>query len=251
MLPDYQSIQWKPSELVIIVLQVLSIVFGFSYFFYRSILAVLPMTVLGVLFYRSRVREKIKKQEENLELQFKECVVSVATAMRAGYAVENAFRESEQDMLLLYGPDAMICRELALIRRGLILNIPMEELLHNFAGRSNREMVRQFADVFVIAKRSGGDLAEIMQNTAKSIREQVEVRSEIATVLSGRRMEMTIMQLVPFGILGYISLTSPGYFDTLYGNMKGILTMTICLVVYLAAYVLGEKIMQKLEGEMV
>ena len=58
------------------------------------------------------------------------------------------------------------------------------------------------------------------------------------------------MRVVPFGILLYIGATYPGYFNELYFNFKGVLIMTGCLVVYLAAYLLGEKMMKQVEKKL-
>jgi len=52
------------------------------------------------------------------------------------------------------------------------------------------------------------------------------------------------MNVVPFFIIFYISLTSKGFFDVLYHNPVGILIMTICMAVYLAAFLLSEKIVE-------
>ena len=57
------------------------------------------------------------------------------------------------------------------------------------------------------------------------------------------------MKLMPFGILLYIGISYPGYFDTLYHNWRGCAIMTGCLGIYLAAYVLGDRILQKIVRE--
>ncbi len=182
--------------------------------------------------------------------QFKECILSVAASLKAGYAVENAFLESRSDMRMLYGEDSMIYAELEGIRRGLVINITMEELLEDFAARSASDDIMQFAQVFIIAKKSGGNLSEIIQTTAVLIGRKIDAKQEIRTLLSGRQMEQTIMKLMPFGILLYIGVSYPGYFDTLYHNWQGVAIMTGCLAVYLAAYVIGDKILQKIAMEM-
>ena len=61
-------------------------------------------------------------------------------------------------------------------------------------------------------------------------------------MLSARRMEQKVMNAVPFGILLYISVTSRGFFDVLYGNLPGILIMTTCLSIYVGSVLLSEKI---------
>ena len=54
---------------------------------------------------------------------------------------------------------------------------------------------------------------------------------------------------MPFLFLLYINMTYPGYFDGLYHNLQGIAVMTGCLTMYLAAVILGDKIMERMEKE--
>lgn len=232
------------------ILKSCAVVVFLAAFFYRSIVAVIPLAGIGVLFFRMQKKEKAEKCRQELVLQFRECIMSVSTSLKAGYAVENAFLESRKDMCLLYGEQSLIYRELELIRRGLVINITMEELLRDFAERSDCGEIRQFSEVFTIAKRNGGSLPEIIYQTAEMIGQRIEVKQEMQTLLSGRVMEQKIMKVMPFGILFYISVTYPGYFDMLYHNWQGAAIMTGCLAVYLAAYVLSDRIIGKIALEL-
>lgn len=247
---DYHKHKWSLGELVVAIGKSVGVVVLLAYFFYRSVWAGIPLAVVGFLFFRMEKERKAKAVREMLNSQFKECLLSVCTSLKAGYAVENAFVESRKDMKLLYGDGAPIYVELEHIRRGLVINITLEELLTDLAKRSGSEDIMQFAQVFAIAKKSGGKLPEIIQNTALLISRRMEARQEIRTLLSGRQMEQTIMKLMPFGILGYIGISYPGYFDSLYHNWQGVAIMTVCLLVYLGAYVLGDRIMQQIARKM-
>lgn len=231
-------------------MKAVGVVCALAWFFYRSLLAMIPLTAVGVLFFRAERKRKEEQRKEELGVQFKECILSVATGMKAGYAVENAFVESRNDMRLMYGTDSPIYEELEGIRRGLVMNVTLEELLKDLAVRSDNDDMMQFAQVFAIAKRGGGNLSEVIQSTALMIGQRIDARQEIQTQLSGRRMEQTIMKLMPFGILLYIGCSYPGYFDGLYHNWKGGLIMTVCLIIYLLAYVLGDRILRKISREM-
>ena len=61
-------------------------------------------------------------------------------------------------------------------------------------------------------------------------------------LISAKRMEARIMNLVPFFIIFYISLTSSGFFDPLYHNLFGIAFMTACAGLYITAYLMSERI---------
>lgn len=248
---DYREYTWSGAELVLTVIQVFGAVFFLALFFYRSLWAVIPLSPVGAVYFRILKRKKIENCRRQLVSEFKECVLSVATALRAGYAVENAFLESRNDMRMLYGEHSLIFQELEVIRRGLVINITLEELLKDLAERSACQEIRQFAEVFVIAKRNGGNLSEIIKDSSGIISRRIDTAQEIQTLLSGREMEQTVMKAMPFGIPVYISITYPGYFDSLYHNWQGVVIMSVCLLVYLAAYGLSDKIIRQIAKELV
>ena len=247
---DYHKYQWTTRDLIFAIGKSAAGVILLAYFFYRSVWAILPLAVVGVFFFRMESSRMLERCKEDLNSQFKECILSVAASLKAGYAVENAFVESCSDMRLLYGEDSLIYAELEGIRRGLVINITLEELLCDLAKRSASDDIMQFSQVFAIAKRSGGNLPEIMRTTAILIGRRMDAKQEVRTLLSGRQMEQTIMKLMPFGILLYIGNSYPGYFNTLYHNLQGCAIMTGCLVIYLTAYVMGDKILQRIAREM-
>ncbi len=247
---DYHEYMWEKRELAVTVMVAILIVLFLAYFFYRSLWACLPLLGVGVLYVRMQRRRRCSQCRQELTIQFRECILSVSASLKAGYAVENAFLESRTDMELLYGRDSLIYRELELIRRGLVINITLEEQLFELAQRSDSPEIVQFARVFSIAKRNGGNMSEIIGMTAELIGQKLDAAREVETVLSGRRMEQTIMKIMPFGVLGYIGVSYPGYFDSLYHNWQGVAIMTVCLGIYLAAYVLGEKILQNILREL-
>lgn len=246
---DYHDYRWEKGELAMAILISAGVTIFLACFFYRNLLAVLPLSAVGIMCFRGIRRRKLEAARRELTAQFKECILSVATALQAGYAVENAFLECRQDMILLYGEKGLICVELEFIRRGLAINITLEELLTDLADRSDSPEIRQFAQIFILAKRNGGSMPEIIKGSASVIGQKIELQQEIDTMLSGRRMEQNIMKLMPFCILLYIGAANPGYFDVLYHNWQGTALMTGCLCVYLLAYLLGDRIMRNITLE--
>ena len=126
---------------------------------------------------------------------------------------------------------------------GLDNRIPLEKLLDDLAERAGTEEIREFAEIFRIAKRGGGNMTEILSRTAALIEERLDVENEISIMLGNRRLEQRIMDVTPFMIIFYIGITSPGFFDVLYHNPEGIAFMTLCLGAYLCALALSEKIL--------
>ena len=95
-----------------------------------------------------------------------------------------------------------------------------------------------------MAKRSGGDLKEIIRSTVWQMGEKQEVKREIETLMSAKKMEFQIMSLVPFAMIGYIKWAFPDFMSVLYGNLSGIFLMSICLGVYILAYEWGKRMLE-------
>lgn len=241
---DYKEYALSGKEFILYLAQGLMLCGIVSYFFYRSLAAFICLSPLLVIFLKIKKKELCKKRKQELNLQFRDAVLSVSANQKAGYSVENAFREAYRDMAVLYGKDSHICKELNYIAKGLDNNIVLEKLLYDFALRSNIQDIVQFADVFIIAKRNGGNMTEILSETAGTIEEKISVDKEIQVLISSKKMEQKIMNAVPFVIIFYIDMTSKGFFDSLYHNLIGVIVMTICLALYLAALIIAGKLVE-------
>lgn len=215
-----------------------------AFLFYDSLLAAVFLSPLLVPYYRRRSREKLRQDKKELSAQFREALAAVITALKAGYSAENAFIECRQEMQFQFGGKAMITREMKRIGKGIENRIPLEKLLAEFAARWQIEEISEFAEVFTIARRSGGNLPEILGRTAEVIRDRMEIDTEIEVLLSSRKYEQRIMEGVPFFIIFYLGLTSEGFFSVLYHNAAGVLFMSGCLAAYLAAVVISDRIME-------
>ena len=188
-------------------------------------------------------RSLAERRRWKLTLQFKDGIGSLSSFLNAGYSIENAVLASIDELTELYGKDAMITEEFRQIGRQLGLNKPIELPLADFARRSGIEEIRNFVEVFRIAKRSGGALCSIIEHTVSVIREKISVMEEINNLTAARRFEQKIMNLMPFAIILYIDLSSDGFFDVMYQSVPGRCIMTICLLCYGFAVFLSSRIM--------
>lgn len=214
----------------------------FLAFFYRSVL-VFPMGILCAVLYCQWKRTRLcEKRKEILQQQFRDWINAAASHLQSGSSVENAFVHAGRELTLLYGEETDIRREIRGMEHLLANNIPLEKILLELGDRSQAEDIRNFAEVFAIGKRSGGNLREMIENCCGIIGMKAEVEREIQTLLHGKVMEQKVMCLIPFGIISYISITSPGYFQPLYHNPAGVCMMSICLLCYLFSVWLSARI---------
>ena len=214
------------------------------YLFYHSLWALLLLPAGMIIYRRARRIDLMQQHSDRLGLEFKDMLESLIGSLRVGYSMENALKECLQEMILMHGEEAPICQELKLMLSSLRLGITAEQTFQEFAVRSAVEDIETFAAVYSIAKKAGGDMVEILERTSNNLSGRVETRNEIAVLISSKRLEQNIMTLIPVGIILYMEVTSQGLLDPLYGNPLGVLIMTMCLGIYLAAMWLGRKIIR-------
>ena len=161
----------------------LGIAVFFSFFFYRSAWAFGPMLLVGGMFTRWRVLKRWRSLRLLHLEQFKECVLSVLSSVKAGYAVENAFEESIADMEIMYGRDCWIAEEVRMICRGIRSNRTLEETLEEMGRRSGLQEISEFAEVFAIAKRNSGNIPDTIELYSRIITQNLELIGEMETLL--------------------------------------------------------------------
>ena len=218
------------------------IVFLFGRLFFDSFIAMVVLSPGIILWTILQKHIDKTRKRRAIGIQFRDAIYSVLTNLKAGYSIENAFVESQRDMELLYGAKSDIVYHLNIISKGLKNNIPLEKLIYGFGRECENTDIQDFAFVFRVAKRNGGNMTEIIERTIGVISQKINVEKEIDVLISAKRLEARIMNMVPFFIIFYISISSPGFFDVLYHNPFGIALMSVCMIVYVVAYLISEKI---------
>ena len=215
-----------------------------AYVFYDSFAASVLMIPVGIFYMRDCISDLEEKKEREFLGQFRDSIQAVAAGLKAGYSVENAIRGAGRDMEPLYGPDKRIRREFSLMIRQLDMNMAAGPVLEAFAGRTGQEDVENFVNVFAAAKKSGGDSIAVIRNAVRLISDRIDTEKEIRTMIASQKLEFDIMCVVPFAIILYMKVTFGEFLGALYGNAAGICVMTICLLIYAAAYRTGRKIVR-------
>lgn len=215
---------------------------GLGFLFYRHWIFLLAGGMIsGIVESTLSKRKERKRLQEEITFQFREGLQGISSALSAGYSMENAFAQSRKELELLYGPEAILVKEFQNMERQLELNRSVEDVLHDFALQWQTEDITHFAQVFQTAKRTGGNLISITRSTAEKISQKIEVKREIDTLIAGKKMEGSIMNKIPLGMILYFWVCSPGFLDCYYTG-TGRLVSTILLMLYLVAYFWSNKI---------
>ena len=217
---------------------------GIAWLFYRDCLAMILLSPLVIIVPLLMRRSLCEKRKQELAGQFRDGATTLASFLSSGYSVENAFAYSAREMAAIYGEEGLITQEFRRITHQIELNCTVEDGIRDLARRSGLSEIEQFAEVFLAAKRSSGDLNRVLNDTADLLARKISLREEIRTLVAAKMLEQNIMNLMPAGILLYTNLMNEGYTDVLYGSMAGHLIMTLILLIYGGAILWGRKILE-------
>ena len=126
-----------------------------DYVFYRSFLLILLIFPAGILFPLALKKKLKQRRMEKLRGEFKDAILAVASGAECGgIRWRMRFAVSLKEMEEIHGSDSMIAKEIRLILRKVRMNLTFEDALGDFAARSGLDDVKNFADVFLAARKA-------------------------------------------------------------------------------------------------
>lgn len=206
----------------------------FNNFIFLIIFGVIG-AIVGIRFYKEHMKEKRLRE---LLIEFKDMLEALVASYSAGRTTIDAFLDAKGDMQSIYGDKADIVKELNTISIGMQQNFIIEDLLMDFAKRSDLDDVYSFANVFEVCNRQGGNIKEIVSDTRNIINDKIEIEQEISTMIAGSKNELNIMMVMPL----VIAIASSGLGGVSSNSSASIITKIVALVIFFIAYMLGKKI---------
>jgi tight adherence protein B len=78
------------------------------------------------------------------------------------------------------------------------------------------------ATAIAIQHQVGGNLAEILDSIAFTIRERVRIKGEIRTLTAQQRLSGYVVAGMPIGLMGLLFVIAPGFMQPMFENPPGI-----------------------------
>ncbi len=241
---DYREYHLKKKEIGSLILSSLCLGVAIAFLFYRSIWGVCCLPMVVWLFYKREKERGKQRQSQQLLEEFMNGIRVLNTSLQAGFSMENAWKEVQKELRMMYGEDSLFFKEVKEINQSVALNVPIEKLMLQFAYRSGLEDIILFAELFAYGKRSGGNWRRIIEEVVQHIQDKYDAKKEIEVMIASKKLEQQVMNVIPLGILLFLQISSWDYMSVLYHNPTGIVCMSICLAGYGAAFLLSERMLQ-------
>ena len=243
LISDYEEYYLNINDYSILFIKIVIFMNLISYCFYNNILLVILFFPFCIIFPFTQKEILKEKRNNKLLLEFKDFLSIIKSFLDASYSIENAFLLSIKELKMLYGENGMMVKELLEINNKVKMNKPVQIAFKEFADKTNIADIKDFSEVFVLIKNSGGNINKIIKDTINIINEKIDIQIQIKTMTTEKKFEQNIMNFMPFIIIIYLKMTSNKFLMPLYNSFSGIIIMSILFIIYLLSIYLSNKIL--------
>lgn len=182
------------------------------------------------------LRVKIGRRTKAFNEQLGDALILIANSLRTGYSFLQSI-----DMVAREMP-APISQEFARVLKEMNLGVTTEDALNNLAKRVNSDDLDLVVTAVLIQRQVGGNLAEVLNNIANTIRGRIRIKGEIKTLTAQGRMSGLVVGCLPFGLGVVLYIMNPEYIKVLFSHPAG----QVMLGVALTSQMLGIMIIRKI-----
>lgn len=163
-------------------------------------------------------------------------LLQLAASMRAGATFTVALQSLAQE------DNGPLGDELSLTLREHRIGARMEDALENLAERVHRDEMDLVVSAVLISQEVGGNLAEILQRLAETIRRKAEMEGKIKALTSQGMMQGYVVSSLPLAILGALSFIEPEVTMPIFSGLLGWITLSVMGMFQLAGALMIRKI---------
>ena len=171
--------------------------------------------VVGYLIPGFYVKYRINRRLRAFNNQLGDTLTLLSNALKAGYSFAQAIDTVAKNAV------PPISDEFARAVREMNLGGSPDEALQNITKRIASPDFDLVATAYSIHRTVGGNLAEILDNIAYTIRERVRIKGEIATLTAQARASGTLITFLPLVLATFMYFVTPTYFRPMFSNFIG------------------------------
>jgi len=230
------GISIRPSEFLMIWLISALIPATILLLISQNIVIALGAVIIGAFLPPFYVHTKHVKRVELFEEQLVDALGIICSSLKAGLTFQQALVSIANEM-----PNP-IANEFSRVARELKLGIPLEKSLTNLSEKIQSKNFMMIVSAILIQRQTGGNLSEILNNIAGTIKERFKIKSEIKVLTTTGRTSGIIVGMMPIFILLIFMLLNPSYVLIFFKSNLGITMLVAGVVMEIIGYLFIRKI---------
>jgi tight adherence protein B len=189
-------------SMIIIIMLVLGSPIGAGRVLMVATFAMVAGAGIPLLYFQAKAGRRKKKMQD----QFPVALDVFVRALRAGHPVAAAL-----DLLTVEMPDP-IGSQFGLVVDEVTYGAELKDALQAMADRWDMDDIRMFVVSLSVQSETGGNLAEILENLSKVIRERASMMMKVRALSSEGRMSAIMLTALPVLAFAVVFMLNPGFY---------------------------------------
>jgi tight adherence protein B len=181
---------------------------------------------------------KQKKRMRKLQIQLPDGLDMIARALRAGHAFSTGMRLAADEF------DDPLGTELAETLDEINFGVSVSDALANLAKRLDSPDIRYFVVSVLIQRTTGGNLAEILENIARLIRERIKFQGKVRVLSTEGKLSAVILIALPFIVVLVLRFLNPDYISLLWTDPAGRVMCGVAVILMIFGALVIKKIVK-------
>jgi tight adherence protein B len=213
----------KPEELFGISVLLSGAIGLLLYFLKVSLFIVIPVMIILYMIPGVFVRMTKTSRGKKMNNQLPEALAILSNGLRAGLSFTQSMLIAGKEM------EDPIAYEFNKIVRDNSLGKPIDEALSDFSKKTDDEDIDIFITAILIQRQVGGNLSEILDVIASTIRDRIKLRGDIKTITSQSKMSAVVVGSIPLVIAIVLNAINPEFIQPLFTTFIGNIMIGIVL----------------------
>lgn len=192
--------------------------------------------VIGYYLPRFQLKRLQAKRLANFNAQLGDTLILLSNSLRSGYSLLQSMEAVSKEL-----PPPMSI-EFARVVREIGLGLSSEEALAHMIQRIKSDDLDLVVTAINIQHESGGNLAEILDTIATTIRERVRVKGQIRSLTAQQRASGTLVSVLPIIVGLMLYVMNPTYIGQLFKDVCGWTMVGVSGVMVISGYLIIQKI---------
>ena len=169
------------------------------------------LAVLGFIAPIIFVRVHQNRRRAKFVRQLADALMLLTNSLRSGYGFLKGLELVAKEM------GDPISKELNRMLREVNLGTTVDDALLNLGRRVNSQDLDIVVGAYLVQKDVGGNLTEIMEKVAETIRERLRIQGDVRGLTTQGKLSGFVVGFMPFVVFMILILSAPDYFSVMFG----------------------------------
>lgn len=183
---------------------------------------------------RRRVHSRIDKFNEQLPAALQ----MMAVSLQSGFSISDSIRTVSQDL------EPPLADEFGRLLDETRAGASFEDSLERLQGRIESPDLNIAIEALTVHAKVGGNLGEILDQVAGTMREREKLRREIRSLTAQERMSANIVAALPIWVLGFMFVSSPETVEALWTTTTGTYVLIAAALFEVAGFMVTRRVTQ-------